>query len=109
MYPGLNSKISYFLCNYVIMYTFNLNKRMRLKACEQKRLYYHTHEQYCMKKNKNGNERNKKQCREDSKYLNELSHLFCLLKKIGETSGNISSFISINIWLVLAFQRKLGD
>ena len=82
------------------MNTFDRNEWMRLKICEQKRVYYHAHEKYRKNKNKNknDNERNKKRYREDPeyrRYSNEKSHLYRLKKKLGETSGNISSFISI--------------
>ena len=44
----------------VIMNNFDTNKWLRLKECEKKRLYYHTHEKYRKNKNKNDNERTKK-------------------------------------------------
>ena len=80
------------------MNTFDTNEWMRLTTCERSRLYYHTHKNYRKNKNKNDNERNKKRYSEDPeyrKYSNEKSHLYRLKKKLGETSGNISSFISI--------------
>ena len=80
------------------MNTFDTNEWMRLKTCERSRLYYHTHKNYRKNKNKNDNERNKKRYSEDPeyrRYSNEKSHLYRLKKKLGETSGNISSFISI--------------
>ena len=47
------------------MNTFDRNEWMRLKTCEQKRVYDHAHEKYRKNKNKNDNERNKKRYRED--------------------------------------------
>ena len=65
------------------MNTFDTNTLMRLKACEQERLYYHTHEQYRKNKKNNDNERYKKQNRkhpEYRRYSNEHSYLFHLKK-----------------------------
>ena len=51
------------------MNTFDRNEWMRLKTCEQKRVYYHAHKKYCKNKNKSDYERNKKRYSKDPVYI----------------------------------------
>ena len=65
------------------MNTFDTNEWMRLKTCEQSRLYYHTHKNYRKNKNKNDNECNKNDIVKilSTENIRMKNHTYIVLKK----------------------------